>query len=139
MQHLKKFLKEKKNELIKPDFAYTVENWMKSLDPTTIMSESVTGVRSAGFYYLAPQLNVYVEIVDKMKGAYVYSEDNHVCKIDIHTNNEDYVKGLIKSFNDQWDNGIVANLNLKKLEQKFKVRGEDIVNAWNSWGISQPK
>ena len=66
---------------IKPDFAYILEDWMISLDPSTTTSESV----------------------------------------------------IIKSFNAQWDDGIVPHLNLKKLEKKYKVKGEDIVNAWNSF------
>lgn len=117
---------------IKPDFAYIVEDWMKSVDPSSIMSESA-GARSSGYYYLAPQINVYVEIADKISGYLAYSEDNHVCKIDIYTNNEDHVRTLIRSFNAQWDDGIVPHLNLKKLEKKYKVKGEDIINAWNSF------
>ncbi len=117
---------------IKPDFAYIVESWMKNLDPTTNMSESM-GARSSNYYYLAPQLQIYIEIADKLSGYFAYSEENHACKIDIYANNTDYVKAIVKSFNDQWDDGIVSHLNLKKLEKKYKVRGEDIVNAWNSF------
>jgi len=105
---------------------------MKNLDPTTAMSES-GGARTSGYYSLAPQFNVYVEIIDKISGYLAWSEDNHVNKIDIYTNNEDYVKELVKIINNIWDGGIVAHLNLKKLEKKYKVRGEDIVNAWNTF------
>lgn len=121
---------------IKPNFAYIVEDWLKDLDPTTTMSEWTTGGRTSCFYFLAPQLDLYVEILDKIKGYYGWSEDNHVCKIDIYSNNEDFVKKMVKRFNDQWDDGIVSHLNLKKLEKKFKVKGEDIVNAWKSWGAT---
>ncbi|GAH82154.1 unnamed protein product [marine sediment metagenome] len=117
----------------KPDSAYLVENWMKNLDSTTTISEFMMGGRSSGYYYLAPQINVYVEIVDKISGYFAYSEDNHVNKIDIYTNNEDYVKAIVKSINDIWDDGILAHLNIKKIEKKFKVKGEDIINAWNSF------
>ena len=117
---------------IKPDFAYIVEDWMKSVDPSTTTSESAHA-RSSDYYYLAPQINLYVEVNDKLSGFFAYSEDNHVCKIDIYTNNEDHVRTIIRSFNAQWDDGIVPHLNLKKLEKKYKVKGEDIVNAWNSF------
>ena len=117
---------------IKPDFAYIVEDWMMSVDPSTTTSESGKA-RSSSYYYLAPQLNLYVEIVDKLSGYFAYSEENHACKIDIYANNEDHVRIIIKSFNAQWDDGIVPHLNLKKLEKKYKVKGEDIVNAWNSF------
>jgi len=82
---------------------------------------------------LAPQINVYVEILDKISGYFAYSEDNHVNKIDIYTNNQDYVKAIVKGINDIWDNGILSHLNIKKIEKKFKVKGEDIINAWNSF------
>ena len=59
---------------------------MKSVDPSTTTSESAK-TRSSSYYYLAPQINVYVEIVDKLSGAFAYSEENHACKIDIYTNN----------------------------------------------------
>ena len=117
----------------KPDMAYLTEDWMKNLDPTTAMSESMLGGRSSGYYYLAPQLNVYVEIVDKISGYFAYSEDNHVNKIDIYTNNQDYVKAIVKIINDLWIDGILSHLNTKKIEKKFKVKGEDIINAWNSF------
>jgi len=117
---------------IKPDFAYIVEDWMKSVDPSTTMSESA-GARRSSYYYLAPQINVYVEIADKLSGYFAYSEDNHACKIDIYTNNEDHVRTIVRSFNAQWDDGIVPHLNLKKLEKKYKVKGEDVVKAWNSF------
>lgn len=117
----------------KPDIAYLVENWMKNLDSTTTISESMLGARSSGYYYLAPQINVYVEIIDKISGYFAYNEDNHVNKIDIYTNNQDYVKAIIKGINDIWDDGILSHLNIKKIEKKFKVKGEDIKNTWNSF------
>jgi len=117
----------------KPDIAYFVENWMKNLDSTTTISESMKGGRSSGYYYLAPQINVYVEIVDLISGYFAYSEANQVNKIDIYTNNQEYVKEIIKGINDIWDDGILSHLNIKKIEKKFKVKGEDIINAWNSF------
>jgi len=117
----------------KPDIAYLVEDWMKNLDSTTTSSESALGARSSGYYYLAPQINVYVEIVDKISGYFAYSEDNHVNKIDIYTNNQDYIKAIVKGINDTWDGGILSHLNIKKIEKKFKVKGEDIIAAWNSF------
>ncbi|MHA2051824.1 MAG: hypothetical protein ACW986_19595, partial [Promethearchaeota archaeon] len=89
--------------------------------------------RSSRYYYLAPQANLYVEIIDKISGFSGWAEDNHVNKIDIYTENPDFVKAIAKVINDIWEDGIVNHLNLKKLQSKFKVRGEDIINAWNSF------
>ena len=117
----------------KPDIANLVEEWMKNLDSTTAIKETMLGPRSSCYYYLAPQLNVYVEILDKISGYFAWSEANHVNKIDIYTNNQDYVKTIVKGINDIWDGGILSNLNIKKIEKKFKVKGEEIINAWNSF------
>jgi len=118
---------------VKPDVAYLIEDWIKNIDPSAIISESTSGGRSARFFNLAPQANVYVEILDKISGFVAYSTDNHVNKIDIYTDNQDYVRAIVKGINGIWEDGIVNHLKLKKLESKFKVKGEDIINAWNSF------
>lgn len=118
---------------IKPDIAYLVADWIKNIDSSATVSESTSGGRSARYFYLAPQANVYVEILDKISGYFAYSEDNHVNKIDIYTDNQDYVKAIVKGINGIWEDGIVNHLKLKKLESKFKVKGEDVINAWNSF------
>jgi hypothetical protein len=118
---------------IKPDVAYLLEDWIKNIDPSAIISESATGGRSAKFFYLAPQANVYVEILDKISGYVAYSTGNHVNKIDIYTENQDYVKALVQNINKIWEDGTVNHLNLKKLSSKFKVKGDDILKAWNSF------
>jgi hypothetical protein len=117
---------------IKPDIAYTIEDWMKGIDSSAAMSESAGG-RSSKYFYLAPELKTYVEIADKLSGAFAYSEENHACKIDIYTENEDYVRAIVKGINDIWDDGIIPHLNIKKLESKYKVSGEDIINAWKAF------
>jgi hypothetical protein len=117
----------------KPDIAYIVEDWIKQIDPSNVMSESSSGGRSSRYYCLAPQANVYVEILAKISGFYGWAEENHVVKIDIYTENQDHVKAIVKSINGIWEDGILNHLKLKKLESKFKVKGEDIINAWNSY------
>ncbi|NVM34619.1 MAG: hypothetical protein HWN81_03425 [Candidatus Lokiarchaeota archaeon] len=116
----------------KPDLAYTVENWMKNLDPSTAAEESGGG-RNNTFFYLASQIGMYVEIADKMAGVAVPNPGNHASKIDIYTNNEDYVRTIVRIINTIWDDGILNHLDFQKLEKKYKVRREDIINAWNAF------
>ncbi|MHA1916444.1 MAG: hypothetical protein ACW97V_18995, partial [Promethearchaeota archaeon] len=66
---------------IKPDIAYLLEGWFKNIDPGSVISESSSGGRSSRYYYLAPQANLYVEIIDKISGFSGWAEDNHVNKI----------------------------------------------------------
>jgi hypothetical protein len=119
---------------VKPDIAYVVENWMTNIDPSTKTSES--GGRTSGYYYLAPGLNIYVEVESKMfaKSRFtMYNADKQVTKFDIYTNNEDYVRALAKGMNNIWDDGMTAHLNFEKLQKKFKVGKEDIMSTWNTF------
>ena len=116
----------------KPDTAYVIENWMTSVDPSLAMKESA-GARSSRFYYMSTQLGVYVEVYNKMAGMAAFNPDNYVSQIDIYTNNEDHVRAIVKGFNSLWDDGIVANIDYKKIEKKFKVKEEDVINQWNAF------
>ncbi len=118
---------------IKPDVAYLMEDWIKQVDSSAIISESTTGGRSAKFFYFAPQANIYIEILDKISGYLAYSTDNHVNKIDIFTENQDYVKAIVQGINNIWEDGLINNLRYKKLRSKFKVNEEDIANAWKAF------
>ena len=115
----------------KPDFAYIVEDWMKSVDPSTAQDETGAGVNNT-FYYMAPQIGVYVEIADKV-GLFAFSPDKHVSKIDIYTNTEDHVRTIVKKINAIWDDGILPHLDFKRLENKYKVGREDIISGWNAF------
>jgi len=118
----------------KPDIAYELENWMTSNDPSSKMDESMSGSgRSSGYYYIAPGINIYVEVADKTSGRNFRSEDNHVNKVDIYTNNEDHVRAIAKVINAIWDDGMVAHLNFEKFEKKFEVGKKDILSTWNAF------
>ena len=116
----------------KPDIAYTVENCMKNVDPSFDMGES-SKPRSNKFYYMAPQKSVYVEIYNQLAGFAAFNPDNYVCQIDIYTNDEDHVRAITKDVNALWDDGIIPHLDFKKLEKKYKVNREEIINAWNAF------
>ncbi len=116
----------------KPDIAYKIENFMKSIDPS-IMSAESGGGRNNTFYFLSTQMNMYAKIADKMAGMIVHNPINHTIQIDIYTNNQDYIKGIVRDINNIWDDGILAHLDTHKLAKKYKVAEEDIINAWKSF------
>ena len=107
---------------------------MTSNDPSSKMDESFSGSgRSSGYYYIAPGINIYIEVADKTSGRNFRKEDNHVTKIDIYTSNEDHVRAIAKVINDIWDDGMVAHLNFNKFEKKFEVGKDDILSTWNTF------
>ncbi len=123
-----------KGSKVKPDIAYVVENWMPSIDPSTKMSES--GGRTSEYFYLAPGINTYVEVTSRIfaKSSFtMYNADKQVTKIDIYTNDEEHVRAIAKDTNAIWDDGMIPHLNFVKLEKKFKVGKEEVINQWNAF------
>ncbi len=123
-----------KGSKVKPDIAYVVENWMPSIDPSTKMSES--GGRTSEYFYLAPGINTYVEVTSRIfaKSSFtMYNADKQVAKFDIYTNNEEHVRAIAKDTNAIWDDGMIPHLNFEKLEKKFKVGKEEVINQWNAF------
>ena len=114
-----------------PGYIIRLIQLLESIDPSTQESES-GGSRSSTFYLLSPQAGVYVEVEDKIAGA-LDIPSNHVYKMDIYGKNEDSVRQIIKLFNDQWKEGIIAHLDLKKIEKKFNISPDEVTKSWNKF------
>jgi hypothetical protein len=114
-----------------PRFIIRMVDWLESIDSSTQGSES-GGARNITFYILSPQVGIYLEVNDSIAGA-LDIPGNHVYKMDIYTQSEVLVKQIVKDINDQWEEGILAHLDLKKIEKKFKVSPDDVTNAWNKF------
>ena len=114
-----------------PRFIIKITEWLESIDPSTQESES-GGARNITFYLLSPQAGVYIEVDDKIAGT-LDIPGNHVYKMDIYGQKEDLVRQIVKIVNDQWKEGIIAHLDLKKIEKKFKISPDDVINSWNQF------
>jgi len=114
-----------------PKVIIKIIKWLESIDPSTQESE-IGSARNITFYLLSPQAGVYIEVDDKIAGM-VDVPANHVYKMDIYAQNEDLVKQIVKIVNDQWEEGIIAHLDLTKIEKKFKINSDDVINAWNQF------
>ena len=128
------FKKDTKKHTFKhnyPGFIIRIIEWLESIDPSTQESEAGGG-RNITFYLLSPQAGVYIEVDDKISGA-LDIPGNHVYKMDIYGQNEDLVRQIVKITNDQYKGGIIAHLDLKKIEKKFKISSDDVINSWNQF------
>ncbi len=114
-----------------PGFIIKIIEWLESIDPSTQASESGGG-RNITFYLLSPQAGVYIEVDDKIAGA-LDIPGNHIYKMDIYGQNEDLVRQIVKIINDRCKEGIIAHLDLKKIEKKFKISSNDLINSWNQF------
>jgi len=136
---------KKKLGKFKPKFVISISEWMKNNDPSALESWGTDGLRSIYFYLLAPQLGVYVDVSDFVVGFNAKKATNCVFKMDIYTENENFVRDIVRIINDrfqtprrgtfpsEWVVGILPNLNFEKLEKKFNVGKDDITNAWKSF------
>jgi hypothetical protein len=114
-----------------PGFIIRIIQWLENIDPSTQETDAGGG-RNVTFYVLSPQAGVYIEIDDKIAGA-LDIPGNHVYKMDIYGKNEDLVRQIVKITNDQFKEGIIAHLDFKKIEKKFKISSDDVINAWNQF------
>ncbi len=114
-----------------PDTADAVKEYLKQIDPTTEVTSSGGG-RNNTFYMLAPQAQLYVELADKMAGMAVPNSNNHVIKMNIFCNNDEYIHAIANTAYYRWDDGLLNHIDLKKIEKKYKVKSEDVLAAWKA-------
>ncbi|MFX1296705.1 MAG: hypothetical protein ACFFD2_17845 [Promethearchaeota archaeon] len=100
-------------------------------DPSFIFN-SFEGARTKKYFYLAPKSNLYVELICKVSGYIIFRTSNHVVQIKIYSDNEEYKRAIANVVNDAFKNGVLANINWKKIEKKFKVKKEDCIATWKA-------
>jgi hypothetical protein len=113
-----------------PDVADAIRDFINFRDPNLIHDRS-GGFRSISFYYVSGQL--YVEVLDKISGALAVNPGNHVIQVNIFCEDDEIIRGIANAINQIWDDGILAHIDWKKVEGKFKVKQEDCIAAWKQW------
>lgn len=116
-----------------PKLIIRIANWLINIDTSTEQSELGSGSgRKITFYVLSPQAGIFIEVDDQIAGM-IDIPENHVYKMDIYTQNGDLVKQVVKIVNEQWEDGIIANLDFGKIGKKFKVSAEEVTKGWNQY------
>lgn len=108
-----------------------IKEYIKQLDPSLIEGRS----RST-YYCIAPQINLYVEIYDKVF-TMIYNPGEHCLKVSIFSDNSGYIREVAKILNQQWEDGILAHMDWPKIEKVYNVNREDCITIWNE--ILKPK
>ena len=112
-----------------PNTANEIRVHLTSLDRTTKFGISRPD-RKKSFYYLAPELKVFVEVESRITGFTAFIAKNHINRINIYCDNEEYIKGIAHAVSDLFIGGIVNDMNWEKIEKKFKVSREECISAW---------
>jgi hypothetical protein len=115
-----------------PRFIYVINDWVLSFDQSC-QRDDTGSARTVWSFILASQAGAYIEVTSKIAGYSAMSADNYVSQVDVYTENMDIVKGVVKILNDQWPDGMFNHINLKKIEKKFNVNGDDVANAINQF------
>ena len=116
-----------------PKLIIRITTWLLSIDTSTEQSEQGTGSgRKITFYVLSPQAGIFIELYDQIAGM-IDIPANHIYKMDIYTQNVDLVRQIVKLVNEQWEDGIIAQLDFGKIEKKFKVSAEEVTNGWKQF------
>jgi len=87
--------------------------------------------RNSVSYYIAPNANLYVEVVNITKGFAGINPANRVLQISIFTDEYEQVHRIANIIDQIWDNGILANINWEKVEKVYKVKRDECITAWN--------
>ncbi|MBY8990282.1 MAG: hypothetical protein KGD58_05970 [Candidatus Lokiarchaeota archaeon] len=123
---------KKKFSTTKPRFIYSIEDYLKGLDQSVQEGDSGSA-RTVKSHILAPQAGLFLETISKIAGFSAMSADNYVSEINIYTENTDLVKNIVKILNNQWEDGIIPHIDFNKIQKKFGVKRDDVINAWNSF------
>ncbi|HUX99964.1 MAG TPA: hypothetical protein VMV49_10460 [Candidatus Deferrimicrobium sp.] len=114
-----------------PDVGDEIRDFMTLINPA-IAQDKAGGGRNFTFHYLSIIANLYVEVVDKSAGLVAANPSNRAIQINIYSNNEEYIQGIAKAVNQVFENGMLANIDWKKIEKTFKVKSEDCIATWNT-------
>jgi len=114
---------------LKPGTADTIRDYMKTIDPSFVESSS-RKMRNMVFYNLAPQVNLYVEIEDKLAGYAAPNPANHALQIKVYSDNEEHIRGIANAINARWPEGILTHIIWDKIESKYGVKREDAIATW---------
>jgi hypothetical protein len=117
----------------KPKFVNHITEFLRGIDPSTVDSEGAKNMRSLYYQILSPEAGTFVEVFDNVVGFNANMPKNRVFQMDIYTQNQNIVKDIVRIVNNRFEDGILNHLDFKKIEKKYKVKKDDVINAWNSF------
>ncbi|NVM54015.1 MAG: hypothetical protein HWN66_09975 [Candidatus Helarchaeota archaeon] len=114
-----------------PDVIYDIRDYIARNDSSLI--EEMVGTKNVTAYYLAQKMNLYVVIFDKAAFWTIMNPAKHALQINIFSNNEEHVRGIANVVNHLWVDGILAHMDWKWIEKKYKVDREDCIATWKEF------
>ncbi|MFX0043368.1 MAG: hypothetical protein ACFE8L_10685 [Candidatus Hodarchaeota archaeon] len=112
-----------------PDTIDAIWKFLRSVDGSTEMGKSKPS-RKKQIYYLAPEIWVFVEVDARVAGFNAMKGSNHILKINIYSDNNEYIKGIAHAINDNFASGVLNQINWEKVDKIFHIDKEKEIAAW---------
>jgi hypothetical protein len=113
-----------------PDIADVIQDYCLKILKESEFRFDVSGSRSKECYLLAKNSQLYVEIVDKMKGIWQTRASNHLTQINIYSENKQHAKDIANLINKIHKEGVIENTNWEEIEKKFNVSKKECIYTW---------
>ena len=111
-----------------PDVHLTIFKYLKrNLNDPSFKHKIRASGRSWECYYLVPDSNLYIEGITKLAGMLAVNPGNSVSQIKIYSGTEEYPRIIARLVNNLFEEGMLAHMDWKKLEKKFKVKREECI------------
>ncbi len=114
-----------------PDTVDEIWDYLSSVDDSTKMGKSKPS-RKKQIYYLAPEIWVFVEVDARVSAFNARKGTNHVLRINIYSDNDEYIKGIAHAINDNFVGGVLNQINWEKIDKTFHIDKEKEISAWKS-------
>lgn len=117
----------------KPDLADVIRDHINLKDPSFVQDLSGGGKNNT-HHYLSQKMNLYVELLDRVKGwgPSMMSPTNHLIQISIFTNSYEVVRDIAQALNKVWEDGMLAHIDWNKMEEMYKIHRADYITTWNA-------
>ncbi|MFX1275978.1 MAG: hypothetical protein ACFFBP_23050 [Promethearchaeota archaeon] len=114
-----------------PDTVYAIKKFLKYNDGSTV-KELSRATRNKNVYILAPNIDVFVDIECHVKGMNIHKGSNHIIKIDIYSDDIEFIKGIANAIDNKFPRGILSHIKWDKMMKVFKVDKEHVIASWNA-------
>jgi len=111
-----------------PNIDRAIQDYISSVDPSFVKGRT-GGVKAHTYSIFSPKERIYIEDTDFYVG-WAHQAKNHVLKITIYTDSDEKRRKIAQVINNVFFNGMLANIDWKKIEKKFKVKREECIAMW---------
>jgi len=114
-----------------PDTVDAIRDYLLWNNPNLLKDRD--GTKNVTHFYLASDLNLYIEIFDKPSFWTIMNPAKHAIQITIYTDNETFISGIANAVNQLWEDGILPHMDWDWIEKQFKINREDCIIAWKKF------